>query len=303
MTRTVRQIDQPVSEPVLPTFSAAINNLSQGVCLFDAAARVVACNSAYLDIYNLSPNVVKPGCTLLELLQHRKQVGLLVEDPEQYAHEILESVAKKRITTWIITTRDGRFIHAKNHPIAGGGWVTTHEDITDRRRAELAAEAARAEAESAKADAQAAHRRLLDAFDVVPEGLALFDPDDRLVMWNRRYRELYSATSNIAAGVRFEDILRDGIAHGQYPAATGREQEFLEERLARHDQAKSSLEQRLAGDRWVRVEERQTADGGRIGVRIDITDLKRREQSFRLRGKPPPDVRFCTRGFSLPRGE
>src|SRR5262245_31847253 len=179
-------------------------------------------------------------------------------------------------------TRAGRFIRAKNHPIAGGGWVTTHDDVTDLRRAELATQAARLDSERAQSDAQAAHWRLLDAFDVVPEGLALFDADDRLVLWNKRYAEVYAQTSNIAVGVGFEELLRNGLAHGQYPHAVGREAEFLAERLELHNSSMSNLEQRLADNRWVRIEERRTADGGRIGVRIDVTDLKRREESFRL---------------------
>ena len=72
-------------------------------------------------MYGLSPAVVKPGCTLLELLRHRQDVGLLTENPEQYAHDILAGVAKGQTTTWLIETRSGRFIHALNHPIPGGG--------------------------------------------------------------------------------------------------------------------------------------------------------------------------------------
>jgi diguanylate cyclase (GGDEF)-like protein/PAS domain S-box-containing protein len=275
--------------------AAIFNNVSQGVCLFDASARIVACNASYIDLYGLSRDIVKPGCTLIELLQHRKETGLLIEDPEQYAHQILASLKKDQVTTWLLETRAGRFIRAKNHPIAGGGWVATHDDITDLRRAELATEAARLEAERARSEAQAAHGRLLDAFDVVPEGLALFDPDDRLVLWNKRYAEIYARTTNIKAGVSFEELLRNGIAHGQYPDAIGREAEFLAERLEQHTNSMSRLEQRLAENRWARIEERRTADGGRIGVRIDVTDLKRREESFRLLfdANPLPMVVFA----------
>jgi len=262
--------------------AAVFNNISQGVCLFDASTRIVACNASYIDLYGLSRDIVKPGCTLVELLRHRKEVGLLIEDPEQHAQAILDSVKGGQVSTWLIETRSGRFIRAKNHPIAGGGWVTTHDDITDLQRAELAAEAARLEAERARSEAQAAHARLLSAFDVVPEGLVLFDADDRLVMWNKSYAEVYAQTTNIAVGVGFEELLRNGLARGQYPDAIGREAEFLAERLEMHNSSVSSLEQRLAGNKWVRIEGRRTADGGRIGVRIDVTDLKRREESFRL---------------------
>ncbi len=76
--------------------------------------------------------------------------------------------------------------------------------------------------------------------------------------------------------------MRANLERGHYLDAIGREEAWLAERLAQHGRYQSSCEQHIAGDRWVRVEERRTADGGSIGVRIDITDLKRREESFRL---------------------
>ncbi|MEX0591607.1 MAG: EAL domain-containing protein [Xanthobacteraceae bacterium] len=135
------------------------------------------------------------------------------------------------------------------------------------------------------------HERLLDAFDVVPEGLALFDAEGRYVLWNRRYEEIYSGCRDaIALGARFEDTLRVALARDLYPDAKGREDAWLAKRLARHAQPQNSEEQHLPGDRWIRVEERRTADGGSIGVRIDITESKKREESFRFLfdGNPVP---------------
>jgi len=136
-----------------------------------------------------------------------------------------------------------------------------------------------------------AHQQLVDAFEVVPEGLALFDADDCYVMWNKRYAEIYKRSEDlIAVGAPLEDVLRAGLARGQYPDAKGREEEWLAERMTRHRQASSTHEQQVAGDRWLRIEERRTATGGSIGVRVDITELKRREESFRLlfKGNPIP---------------
>src|SRR5262249_3692127 len=63
---------------------AALNNMSQGLCMFDSQARLVLCNDRYLDIYGLSPEVAKPGCSLRDLMEHRKSAGFLARDPEQY---------------------------------------------------------------------------------------------------------------------------------------------------------------------------------------------------------------------------
>jgi methyl-accepting chemotaxis protein len=112
--------------------TAALNNMSQGLCMFDGAARIVVCNRQYLRMYNLSPEVVKPGCTLLELMQHRKETGLLTRDTQEYVNEILESVAANKTSKWTIDASDGRKVHAINQPMPGGGWVSTHEDVTEQ---------------------------------------------------------------------------------------------------------------------------------------------------------------------------
>jgi diguanylate cyclase (GGDEF)-like protein/PAS domain S-box-containing protein len=130
--------------------------------------------------------------------------------------------------------------------------------------------------------ARAAHTYLTEALDVVPEGLAIYDKDDRLVLWNRRYAAIYASNPAIVQGARFEDILRAGVTLRNYVDADERQEEWIQERLARHNLPQNSHEQQLPGDRWIRVEERRTADGGSIGIRVDITDLKRSEASFRL---------------------
>jgi diguanylate cyclase (GGDEF)-like protein len=150
------------------------------------------------------------------------------------------------------------------------------------RAAEEAAKQARCEAERAARDAELARGRLLTAFDVVPEALVLFDSEDRYLLWNRSYADIYAESGDaIAVGARFEDVLRAGVAKGLYPEAVGREEAWLAERIARQRAGQSSHERQLHDGRWVRIEERRTADGGAIGVRVDITELKRREEALR----------------------
>jgi len=112
----------------------ALNYMSQGVCTFDGSARILVCNQPYLRMYNLSPDVVKPGCTLRTLIEHRKQTGLFAGDPEKYCKEILDSIAGGNISKWTVNASDGRIVHAINHPMPGGGWVATHEDVTEQRQ-------------------------------------------------------------------------------------------------------------------------------------------------------------------------
>src|ERR1043166_6066743 len=114
----------------------AVNNMLHGLLMFDAQARLVLCNQRYIEMYRLSPEVVRPGCTLRELLDHRKDVGLFSGDPEEYCREILAEVRKGETSTRTFELADGRTVQGVNRPTPDGGWVATHEDITESVRAQ-----------------------------------------------------------------------------------------------------------------------------------------------------------------------
>jgi methyl-accepting chemotaxis protein len=116
------------------SLTAAFDHMSQGLCMFDAAGRIVVCNQPFLRMYRLSPEVVKPGCTLRALIEHRRQTGLFTGDPAQYCREILAGIAAGEVSKWTVNASDGRIVHAINVPMPGGGWVSTHEDVTERLR-------------------------------------------------------------------------------------------------------------------------------------------------------------------------
>ncbi|WP_213738810.1 EAL domain-containing protein [Bradyrhizobium sp. dw_411] len=114
----------------------AVNNMTQGLLLYDKDARIVLCNQRYLDMYNLSADVVKPGWHFRDLIAHRKENGSFLGDPDAFCAKVLRNVAQKRMTQSIMETQDGRSILLVNQPLANGGWVATQEDITERARAE-----------------------------------------------------------------------------------------------------------------------------------------------------------------------
>jgi len=151
----------------------------------------------------------------------------------------------------------------------------------------------RAEAEAAIADARRSHERLREAIDILPQGIVFLDGEGRYILWNKKYAEIYSATSDLfKPGVRLEDTLRIGVARGDYPEAAGREDQWIAERLQKLYQPGARHEQFLADGRCILIEERLTSDGGVIGLRVDITELKQREASFRLLfdGNPVPMI-------------
>jgi diguanylate cyclase (GGDEF)-like protein len=112
----------------------AINNMTQGLLLFDAAELLVVCNQRYIEMYGLSPDVIKPGCSFRDVIAHRKVRGSFAGDEDDYIASVLSDIARKKVN--VVETPDGRWIQIVNEPLADGGWVATHEDITERRRAE-----------------------------------------------------------------------------------------------------------------------------------------------------------------------
>lgn len=118
--------------------------------------------------------------------------------------------------------------------------------------------------------------RLREAIDAMPDGLAFFDADDRLVVWNTRYAELNPEIASVLApGRTFVELIRTELALGHYPEAVGREAAWLAERMAERRRLSSTIEQRTADGAWLRVQDRRTADGGLVTVVNDISDLKR----------------------------
>jgi methyl-accepting chemotaxis protein len=114
----------------------AINNMSQGLCMFDGNERLVVCNRRYMEMYTLSADVVKPGCTLQSLLEYRIKNGSFARDPVEYRRDLLSAIAAGNMTSTEVKSVDGRSIAVINRPMPDGGWVATHEDITERRDAE-----------------------------------------------------------------------------------------------------------------------------------------------------------------------
>jgi methyl-accepting chemotaxis protein/PAS domain-containing protein len=114
----------------------AIDSMAQGLCMFDAAERLVVCNAQYYNMYHLTPDDVKPGSTLSEVLVKRVAKGTFSRDPQEYRKEFLTAVGLGRTIVHEVKSKGGHLLLVTNHPMKGGGWIGTHEDITERRQAE-----------------------------------------------------------------------------------------------------------------------------------------------------------------------
>ena len=116
--------------------SIAVNNIPQGLVLYDASARIIICNQPYLDMFGLSPEVAKPGCTMQRLIAHRKETGSFDGDVDAFCNAIIQTVRLGKATRQLTEAPGGRAIEIINRPLKGGGWVATIEDITERTRAD-----------------------------------------------------------------------------------------------------------------------------------------------------------------------
>ena len=146
--------------------------------------------------------------------------------------------------------------------------LTTYKDITEKREADMR------------------HRELeallRDAIESISEGFVIYDAEDRLVLCNEAYRKLYpEAAELMVPGTRFDDVLRSALKEGRYTDAIGREEEWLAERLRAHRELSGPFEAQWADGRWMLISERRTSSGGIAGLRVDITALKRVQQSLR----------------------
>ena len=104
----------------------------QGLVTFDASARLVTFNRRYIEMHDLSTDIVKPGCRFRDLMQHRKDNGSFDGDVDAFCSLVMRNVARGQTTHSVMQCQDGRAFLAVSRPLADGGWVATMEDITER---------------------------------------------------------------------------------------------------------------------------------------------------------------------------
>jgi methyl-accepting chemotaxis protein len=116
--------------------ATALNNMSQGLCMWDASARLILCNERYGQMYALPPALVTPGVALRDLLARRVATGSFSGNVDEYIARLMATIAAGKSSNTVVELDDGRVTSVSNRPMAGGGWVATHEDITEQRRHE-----------------------------------------------------------------------------------------------------------------------------------------------------------------------
>ena len=174
---------------------AALNNMVQGVNMFDAQARLVLHNERYVQMYRLTTDVVKPGCTIRELVENRVRNGtFFATDPERYIAELSDALLHdRRPSTKTLELDDGRVISVSSQPMAAGGWVVTHEDVTERHRAQK--------------DLENTRNFLDTVIENVPVTIIVKNADDRrYVLINRSGEEFFGLRRDQIIGKTAVDI-------------------------------------------------------------------------------------------------
>ncbi len=245
----------------------ALNNMTQGLVMFDASERVVLCNQRYVEISGLSSDFMQPGRTLREILEARRSQGSFSQDIDDYRRELRKNIANGGTMSLVIETSTGRWHRIVNVPMAGGGWVATHEDITDQVISKTVIEKQKLQLDA--------------ALENMSQGLSMFDEKKRLIVCNKRYAELYELQDGlIKPGTPLREILERQIAIGNVPEDR---ENYITRRLGDVSVRKPyQMMNRLHDGRLVSVVHRPLADGGWVTTHEDVTEAMAREESFRL---------------------
>jgi PAS domain S-box-containing protein len=127
--------------------------------------------------------------------------------------------------------------------------------------------------------AQRSQRQLVEAIESISEGFALFDADDRLLLCNAKFRAMFPNTA-LPPGISFLELSSGALESGDVRVPEREREAWLERRLAARREQRAALEMQLGDGRWMKVSDRRTADGLTVGIRTDITEMKRREEAL-----------------------
>ncbi|MEA2930887.1 MAG: hypothetical protein QOG38_3315, partial [Hyphomicrobiales bacterium] len=245
-------------------FDQALSHMSHGLCMFGPDERLIVCNTRYLDIYGLDPAVIKPGVTHRELLAHWIANGNEPGMSAQAFHDKRKAaVDGKELSSMLLHLKDGRVIEAISRPTPDGGWVSAHEDVTER----LCYEKVLRE-----------QNILFDAaLENMAHALCMFDRDWRVIVYNRRFLELYGLSADdVKPGTPLIDLVRFSLAKGVHALAGQSPEQFLDAFKHRvmvdGDQV---VLRRFADGRLIAVRYQPLENGGRVCTYEDITERER----------------------------
>jgi len=245
-------------------FEAAVENMSHGLCMFDADERMIICNRNYLDIFNLDAKVVKPGIRFFDILQHSVDIGIASQRAAELYAIRKPYIDAAKASTYEETLSDARIIVISHRPIAVGGWVSIYEDVTERRR-DLA-------------ELKEQHRRFDGALANMSQGLLMYGANGRLIVRNQRFLDLCNAkASDFALGMTHHQMLEKLIRLGIF-APVDIDVEVINTKARLEAGHSDSSYRELVDGRTLFVLRRPLADGGWVATFEDVTERRRVEE-------------------------
>ena len=260
-------------------FSSELDNIfagaDVGLALFDANLVLLACNPLYRTLCGYLTTEAATGRTLVELMEttFRRQ-NVPEEDLRSRIDRIVKSLTPGASYTFRYASPSAQLVEVRRRRLTNGSVVETVRQV-EGQSTELDLNA------QFELIAEKSRSRLMHALDVMADGFALYDADDRLILYNRKYVDYSPLVSDIIVpGVPKEEILRNSVARGALVLNGMDPEDYIAWRLHRHRNPAEPLEVQLADGRWLLITEKRTQDGGVVGTRSDITEMKQREMEM-----------------------
>lgn len=264
--------DGAETQPLDPLVIDVFDGVDCGLAVFDADFNLIRANTQYLELCGYQPEDVPPG-TSLETLMSRSLSSRGFDGPEIETATATTILRLKVGGThkFRFRTAAGKYITVNRHRNPDGNLIETVQEVHN-------ADGKTEGADRLRFIAELAHSRMMHALDAMIDGFALYDPEDRLVVYNQKYVELNPHIADlIKPGAQYEEMLRQGVARGGFRLNGMDDEAFINWDLQRHFNPGEPYERQLSDGRWIRTLERQSEDGSIVGTRTDITELKQRE--------------------------
>ncbi|MBZ9844380.1 putative bifunctional diguanylate cyclase/phosphodiesterase [Mesorhizobium sp. CA5] len=245
-------------------FAAAVENMSHGLCMFDADERMIICNRNYIDLFRLDAKVMKPGIRFFDILQHSVDIGIASQSAEELYAVRKPYIDGAKPSTYEEALADGRIIVISHRPLASGGWVSIYEDVTVQRRAEK--------------ELKEQHRRFDAALANMSQGLLMYDAGGKMIVRNQRFLELYNvAAADFPFGTTHRDALKRLLELGIYTKIDVDSEVAKTEACLRAGQMHSTYRY-LADGRTFLVVRQPMSGGGWVVTFDDVTERRRTEE-------------------------
>jgi len=261
-------------------FDAALTNMPYGVCLYDADRRLIVSNARFLELYGFSPEVVKPGVALEQVVEHSIALGNHLGVAGERVQELASArFLDKQPGAFVRVLANGRSIAVAHRSMGEGGWIAAHEDITERVDAEWRIRQQNETLRLREEELERSHEHLDAALRNMSQGLCMYDADHRLMVRNERYLAIYGMSPDVVRpGASYREVVEHSASLGNYASRTDIEQ-LIAVNAVRVAQGRSEdyVQELVAGERTIAMNHRPLATGGWVVTCEDITERRRAE--------------------------